>query len=348
MLRKWESNKKVEPKEISNTLNDDNKTKFYRLNIIFILIIGAIVSFFISNMFGTMKLSVKEICTALINTTMDSKRIVIWNVRVPRSILAALVGINLSISGAILQGVMKNPLADPGIIGISSGAGLTGIVLLIIFPEYQGLLTPVAFLGAMGAALLIYALAWKGGIQPMRVILSGVAVSSLLGAGISALLVFYSDRVHGALMFMTGGLSARSWPQVSVILPYTIIGVIIAILLSEKMNILILGDDVARSLGLNVEGTRMIMTAVAAILAASAVSVVGLLGFVGLIVPHTARIIVGSNYKYLIPTSGLLGAIVLLLCDTLSRTVFSPVEIPVGVVMAVLGAPFFLYLLRKA
>ncbi|AWZ48516.1 iron ABC transporter permease [Clostridiaceae bacterium 14S0207] len=348
MLRKWESNKKVEPKEITNTLNDGNKTKFYRLNIIFILIIGAIVSFFISNMFGTMKLSVKEICTALINTTMDSKRIVIWNVRVPRSILAALVGINLSISGAILQGVMKNPLADPGIIGISSGAGLTGIVLLIIFPEHQGLLTPVAFLGAMGAALLIYALAWKGGIQPMRVILSGVAVSSLLGAGISALLVFYSDRVHGALMFMTGGLSARSWPQVSVILPYTIIGVIIAILLSEKMNILILGDDVARSLGLNVEGTRMIMTAVAAILAASAVSVVGLLGFVGLIVPHTARIIVGSNYKYLIPTSGLLGAIVLLLCDTLSRTVFSPVEIPVGVVMAVLGAPFFLYLLRKA
>lgn len=348
MLRKWESDKKVEPKEITNTLNEDNKTKFYRLNIIFILIIGAIVSFFISNMFGTMKLSVKEICTALINTTMDSKRIVIWNVRVPRSILAALVGINLSISGAILQGVMKNPLADPGIIGISSGAGLTGIVLLIIFPEYQGFLTPVAFLGAMGAALLIYALAWKGGIQPMRVILSGVAISSLLGAGISALLVFYSDRVHGALMFMTGGLSARSWPQVSVILPYTIIGVIIAILLSEKMNILILGDDVARSLGLNVEGTRMIMTAVAAILAASAVSVVGLLGFVGLIVPHTARIIVGSNYKYLIPTSGLLGAIVLLLCDTLSRTVFSPVEIPVGVVMAVLGAPFFLYLLRKA
>ncbi|WP_142415513.1 FecCD family ABC transporter permease [Hathewaya massiliensis] len=346
MLRKWESNKNSIEKVEYNNLKGESHN--YKWNIIIILFICVVASFFISNMFGTMKLSFREIIEALTSSNMDSKRIVIWNVRVPRSILAALVGMNLSISGAILQGVMKNPLADPGIIGISSGAGLTGIILLIIFPEHQELLTPVAFLGAMGAALLIYALAWKGGIQPMRVILSGVAVSSLLGAGISALLVFYSDRVHGALMFMTGGLSARSWPQVSVIFPYTIIGLIVAILMSEKMNILVLGDDIARSLGLNVEGTRLIMTAVAAVLAASSVSVAGLLGFVGLIVPHTARIMVGSNYKHLIPASGLLGATVLLVCDTLSRTIFSPVEIPVGVAMAVLGAPFFLYLLRKA
>ena len=182
----------------------------------------------------------------------------------------------------------------------------------------------------------------------MRIILAGVAVSALLGAGISGLMVFYSDRVHGALMFMSGGLSARSWPQVYIILPYTIIGLIITVLMSEKLNILVLGDDVARGVGLNVEATRLGMTAVASLLAASAVAVVGLLGFVGLIIPHTVRLLIGSDYRTLIPASALLGAAVVILSDTFARTIFSPIEIPVGIVMAVLGAPFFLCLLRRA
>lgn len=338
MLMKWTSNKVINLKEKDN----------WKTYMLFLFLILVVLGFILSNIFGSMNISIKEIIQAIIDKEMNPKRLVIWNIRLPRTIVAALVGVNLSLSGAILQGVMKNPLADPGIIGISSGAGLTGIMLLILFPQHQSLLAPVAFLGAMGAAVLIYILAWKNGIQPMRIILAGVAVSALLGAGISGLLVFHSDKVHGALMFMTGGLSARSWPQVYIILPYSIFGIVISRLMAEKMNILTLGDDVARGVGLNVEAVRLGMTAVAALLAASAVAVVGLLGFVGLIIPHTVRLLVGSDYKYLIPGSALLGAAVVMISDTFARNVFSPVEIPVGIVMAVLGAPFFLYLLRKA
>lgn len=306
-----------------------------------------VFAFFISNAMGSMQVSLERIFEVIVNNDASAQRLVIWNIRLPRTIVAGLVGVNLALSGCILQGVMRNPLADPGIIGISSGAGLAGIIILILFPKFQMLVPPFAFLGAMGAAVMIYILSWKGGIQPIRVILAGVAVSTLLGAGISALMVFFSDRVHGALMFMNGGLSARSWPELWTILPYTMIGLIILLFMSEKLNILILGDDVARGIGLNVEMVRFGLTAVAAMLAASAVSVVGLLGFVGLIIPHSVRLIVGNDYTYLIPGSSLLGAAIVMLSDTFARTVFSPVEIPVGIVMAVLGAPFFLYLLRK-
>lgn len=172
-------------------------------------------------------------------------------------------------------------------------------------------------------------------------------MSELFGAGISAILVFFSDRVHGALTFMNGSLSSRSWGEVHIILPYTIIGLILAVLFADKLNILVLGDDTARGLGLNVELTRLGFTALAALLAASAVSVVGLLGFVGLIVPHSIRLILGNNYKIMFPATALLGAALVMFSDTFARTVLSPMEIPVGIVMAVLGVPFFLYLLRK-
>lgn len=324
----------------------NNKRK-WRICFLIVFIFIAVSGFFISNSIGSMKISIKDIINVLINDTGDAKRQVIWNIRLPRTIVAALVGMNLALSGAILQAVMRNPLADPHIIGVSSGAGFIGVLILILFPQYEYLVPMGAFIGAMAAAVIIYILAWKDGIKPVRVILAGVAVSSFLGAGISGLMVFHSDKVHGALMFMTGGLSARSWPHVKMILPYTIIGVSLAFLMSEKLNIIVLGDDVARGLGLNVESTRLILTAVAALLAASAVSVVGLLGFVGLIIPHTVRLLIGSDYKYMLPASAFLGAGVVMYSDTFARTVFSPVELPVGIVMAVIGAPFFLYLLRR-
>ncbi|WP_035289294.1 iron ABC transporter permease [Clostridium sp. KNHs214] len=321
---------------------------FYKIAVIIVFIVLAVSAFFISNVYGSMEISIKDILNILKHpNNLTPEGLVIWNVRIPRTIVGALVGINLALSGAMLQGVMRNPLADPGIIGISSGAGLAGMLVLIIFPQYQYLVPPVAFIGAMGAAIMIYILAWKGGIQPMRVVLAGVAVSAILGAGISALMVFFSDRVHGAIMFMNGGLSARSWPQVYTILPYTAVGLILAIIMSERLNILVLGDDTARGLGLNVELVRLEITAIAAMLAASAVSVVGLLGFVGLIIPHTTRLIIGSDYKYLLPGSAFLGAAIVVFCDTFGRTIFAPVEIPVGIIMALLGAPFFLYLLRR-
>ncbi|MGO1369654.1 FecCD family ABC transporter permease [Senegalia sp. (in: firmicutes)] len=325
-------------------LRDSNKFKW---SFIFILIAMLFVAFFIGNARGTLEVGINRIIEVIKTNDGSPERLVIWNIRLPRMVLAALVGANLAMSGAILQGVMNNPLADPGIIGISSGAGLFGIIILVIFPEYQHLVPMAAFLGAMLAAVIIYSLAWKGGIQPTRIILAGVAVSALLGAGISAILVFYSDRVHGALTFMNGSLSSRSWPEVHTILPYTIIGIIVANIFAEKMNILILGDDIARGVGLNVEYTRLGFTALACLLAASAVSVVGLLGFVGLIVPHSIRLIIGNDYRYMMPTSALLGAILVMLSDTFARTIMSPVEIPVGIVMAILGVPFFLYLLRR-
>lgn len=306
-----------------------------------------VVAFLLGNASGTMNISIPRILRVLLEDDGSPERTAIWNIRLPRMILGALVGINLALSGAILQGVMNNPLADPGIIGISSGAGLFGIFILVILPQYQNLAPAAAFLGAMLAAAIIYILAWKGGIQPTRVVLAGTAVSALFSAGISGTLVFFSDRVHGALQFMNGSLSARGWTEVATILPYTVFGLICAVLMSQKLNILILGDDVARGLGLNVEATRLTYTALAALLAASAVSVVGLLGFVGLIVPHTVRLIIGNDYKYMFPATALLGAALVMLSDTFARTIFSPSEIPVGIVMAALGAPFFLFLLRR-
>ncbi len=319
----------------------------FKIAFIILLSVLVVVCFLLGNAKGTIEIGVKRIFEVIMNDDGSTQRMIIWNIRLPRMILAALVGVNLALSGAILQGVMNNPLADPGIIGISSGAGLFGIAILVIFPQHQQFVTIAAFFGAMLAAFIIYLLAWKGGIQPIRIILAGVAVSALFGAGISGTLVFYSDRVYGALTFMNGSLSARSWPEVQTILPYTIAGIILVMIFAQKLNILILGDDVARGIGLNVEATRLSFTALAALLAASAVSVIGLLGFVGLIVPHSVRLIIGNDYKYMFPATALFGAVLVMLSDTFARTVLSPTEIPVGIVMAVLGAPFFLYLLRR-
>ena len=302
---------------------------------------------FLSLTKGSSIISIKEITDILLNPGNDPRSQIIWNIRMPRTIVGALVGINLSLSGAILQAIMRNPLADPHIIGISSGAGLAGVVIMILFPAMEYLITPVAFIGAMLAAVCIYILAWKNGIKPVRIILAGVAVSAFLGAGISGLMIFYSDRVHGALMWMVGGLAARSWPHVNIILPYAVIGLILALASAAYLNILQLGDEMARGLGVNVEVTRIILTAIAALLAASAVSVVGLLGFVGLVVPHAARLLIGSDYRFLLPASALLGIAIVTLSDTFARVIFAPIELPVGIIMAFLGAPFFLFLLRR-
>ncbi|MCB2289418.1 iron ABC transporter permease [Clostridium sp. CS001] len=331
---------------MENKINLKDSRKF-KVTVILILVAMVVIGFIIGNAMGTLKISPQRIFHLMMNDDGSAERMVIWNIRLPRVILAALVGVNLALSGAILQGVMNNPLADPGIIGISSGAGLFAIIILVIFPQHQGLAPAAAFCGAMLSASIIYMMAWKGGIQPIRIVLAGVAVSAIFGAGISAVLVFYSDRIHGALTFMNGSLSARSWPEVRLIIPYTLMGLILVNVFSEKLNILVIGDDTARGLGLNVEVTRLAFTALAAILAASAVCVVGLLGFVGLIVPHSIRLIMGNDYKYMFPASALLGSVLVIFSDTFARTILSPVEIPVGIVMAALGAPFFLYLLRR-
>ena len=310
-----------------------NKWRILMMIVFAILACSGIICSIIS---GAVAIPISELKNIFIDGVNSPHQQILYNIRLPRTIVAGLVGMNLAMAGAILQAVMKNPLADPHIIGISSGAGLTGILVIVLFPAMEYLITPIAFVGAMIAAICIYLLAWKNGIRPLRIILAGVAVSAFLGAGISAILVLYSDRIHGALMWMVGGLSARSWPHVDIIWPYALIGFILAML-----------DDIAKALGVNVELTRIYLTAIGALLAASAVSVAGLLGFVGLIVPHTARLLVGSDYRYLIPSSALLGIAVVTYSDTFARVAFAPLELPVGIFMAILGAPFFLFLLRK-
>ena len=305
----------------------------WRVTILILFAFLAVLGAFLSLTKGSSVITMSQIVELLLNPGMDPQSQIMWNIRMPRTIVGALVGINLSLSGAILQAIMRNPLADPHIIGISSGAGLAGVVIMILFPALEYLITPVAFVGAMLAAICI--------------ILAGVAVSAFLSAGISGLMIFYSDRVHGALMWMVGGLAARSWPHVSIILPYAAIGLVLALASASYLNILQLGDEMARGLGVNVEVTRIVMTAIAALLAASAVSVVGLLGFVGLVVPHAARLLIGSDYRFLLPAAALLGVAIVTLSDTFARVIFAPIELPVGIIMAFLGAPFFLFLLRR-
>ena len=192
------------------------ETPKYKIIVMIVLTIAVVAAFFVGNIVGTMKITVSQVLASVFGDHTTTEGMVIWNIRLPRMILAGLVGINLALSGAILQGVMKNPLADPSIIGISSGAGLFGIFILVILPQYQNFVPIAAFAGALLAAIIIYGLAWKGGIEPTRIILAGVAVSAFFSAGISATLVFFSDRVHGALTFMNGSLSSeagRSWQQ---------------------------------------------------------------------------------------------------------------------------------------
>ncbi len=274
------------------------------------------------------------------------KHQIIFNVRLPRVILACLVGICLSLSGVILQGVMRNSLASPSIIGVTSGASFMGYIFLVLLPGYSHLLPVGTFLGAFTTTMIIYAISFKNGANPMRLVLSGIAISSLLGAGSDLIRTFFPDRLEGVTGFLVGGLNARTWVELEMIWPYALIGIFIAIFMPRRMNILMLGEQVAISLGLNTERTRLIFIIVASLLAASTVSVVGIIGFVGMIVPHMARLIIGSDNHYLFPATIILGATVVLACDLVGRTMFAPIEIPVGIIMAALGAPFFLYLLR--
>lgn len=313
---------------------------------ILVFFILSILTFLVSVGNGAVQMSPVKIIQTLLFDQGSTSYQIIWNVRIPRTIVAALVGINLSLAGVVLQGIMRNPLASPSTIGVSAGAGLVGLIFLILFPQYYYLAPIGSFLGALGATMLIYGLAWNGGVMPTRMILAGVAVSSLFGAGNNALMTFYPDRVSGVLNFMVGGLASITWGDLKLILPYTIICGTILMFLPTRLNILMLGDEVSTGLGLSVEKTRFLFIILSSFLAGSAVSVVGLLGFVGLMVPHITRILIGSDHKYLLPACIFTGAIFVMLCDTVSRVIFQPTEVPVGIIISAIGAPFFLYLLK--
>ncbi len=315
--------------------------------VMLVLLILLAVLCLLSIAVGSAGYSIPEILDAVFREEKSPIKTIVVNLRLPRIILAILIGASLAAAGALLQSVMRNPLADPGTIGVSAGAGTAATTILLLFPNLTASVPLFAFGGAALACVLIYTMAWKEGVDPTRIILSGVAINSVLGAYNSLLQLMNSDSLEGVLAFMNGSLSGRSWYQVRLLSVYAAVGLILAFLCIKSANALQLGDEMAKSLGVKVNGSRVLLSGVAAFLAASTVSVAGMIGFVGLVVPHIARILVGSDYKAMLPTSVVLGAVVLLAADTVGRTIVPGMEIPVGIVMAVCGGPFFLYLLRK-
>lgn len=317
-------------------------------SLVYILVIlGIIFLSIISLRIGTVEYSTKDIMVSIFDKGSTIHSIVV-DLRLPRVILCVLVGASLAISGALLQAVMQNPLADPGIIGISSGASVVATFIFLVFPTASMSLPLFSFLGAIFACVLIYSLSWKKGLDPLRVLLAGVAINAVFGGISSFLTLMNADDLQGVLSWLNGSLSAKSWYQVNLLLPYAIIGIIISFFCIKVANTLLLGDDMAKNLGLNVNLARVVLSAVGAFLSAITVSTVGMIGFVGLIVPHISRLVVGSNYRVMLPLSSLLGILIMLFADLIGRTIASPIEIPVGIVMAVLGGPFFLYLLKRS
>lgn len=276
---------------------------------------------------------------------------VVWNIRLPRVLVGALVGTALGVSGAVMQGVFGNPLADPGIIGVSSGASLGAVIAIFLGLTSTSMLIMPAFalVGAIGAvSVTVFLSMSRGKIPVMTLLLSGVAVSMLMGALTSGILTLMNEyRVREYLFWVVGGLDYRRWEHVYLAVGPILIGLIVLCLLARHLNVLVLGEQEAKAVGVPVAAMRLLLVFVAAATTAMAVCVSGTIGFVGLIVPHIMRIIVGPEHRWLLPSSALAGALFLVLCDTVGRILFPPNEIRVGIMTASLGAPYFLYLLRK-
>ncbi len=280
----------------------------------------------------------------------DAAATIVADVRLPRIALAATVGLSLAVAGTVMQGFFRNPLADPSIIGVSTGAA-AGAVAAIAFPAlvpFAGLHLS-AFVGAVGTAFLVYAIATEGGRTPVAtLLLAGIAVQAFLGALISYMLVHSGDGLREAVVWMMGHLHASTWGDVRFALPVALVGSLVLAGFSRELNVLLLGEEEAHHLGVNVERTKLLLLALASVITAAGVAVAGVIGFVGLVVPHVMRLLVGPDHRILLPTSALAGASFLVATDTVARVgAFSLPVVPVGIVTAALGAPFFLYLLKK-
>jgi iron complex transport system permease protein len=276
--------------------------------------------------------------------------LVIFTFRLPRIVVAFLVGMALAVSGAIMQGVTRNPLADPYLLGVSGGAGVAAVVLIVWFGGAMVSLLPFgALAGGLLTAMLVYGLAWQsGGSAPMRLILIGVAVSAVVGAVTTVLLLFGNiNQVQQAYVWLVGSVYGRTWEHVHALSAWLVVLVPLAFLGARGLNLLGMGDDVARSLGVRVEVLRLGLMAVATALASAAVAVAGTVGFVGLVAPHITRRLVGPTHEGVLPISAMVGGVMLVLADWIGRAVIAPSELPIGIVTAMLGAPYFLYLLIR-
>lgn len=275
---------------------------------------------------------------------------IILQVRLPRILLGFLIGASLSVAGTAFQGLLQNPLADPYTIGVSSGAAVGATAAMLFFPDAASAFTiPLCgFAGALLALFTVYRLGSVGGRLPVvTVLLAGVVVSSFLSAVISLGMLFAGEQMRNIFFWLAGGLGQKGWSLLGLIIPYFIIGLAVLLYLARDLNLILLGEEDALSLGVEVERTKRWILVAASLITAGAVSVSGMIGFVGLIVPHAMRILIGPDHRYLFPAALLGGGIFLVAADTFARTVIAPAEIPVGIVTAFLGAPFFIYLLRR-
>lgn len=298
--------------------------------------------------YGSRNIPLARLLEALCRGDGDDMALrILLHVRAPRTLAAVLAGCALALAGALIQAVLNNAMASPNIIGVNAGAGFFSMLALSMAPGAAGLMPAASFFGALCTALFIYALAVRAGLSRTTLVLAGIAVNGMLTAGSNALTLLYPETAAGAASFMLGGFSGVTLASVRAAGIYLAAGTLLAVLLAADLDVLQLGEESAAGLGLHVERTRFLAILAAALLAGAAVSFSGLLGFVGLLVPHTARRLVGGENRWLLPASALLGGSFVPLCDVLARVLFSPFELPVGIVMSLLGGPFFLRLLLR-
>jgi iron complex transport system permease protein len=323
-------------------------------------LIGAMM---ISIAVGPVSYSLNTVWNSLWSSDNAKASIIVQDVRLPRVLLSAMIGSSLAMSGAILQGVTRNPLADPHIFGISAGAGLVAVGLIVFAPTFSNeeikiplfgihaialnVVQPLALTGGLVGGGLAYAMAWRGGVSPVRLALAGIAVTSILTALTSGILVTSSFSAQIGLRWLIGGLQFRNFNDVQALVPYFTVGTLVALAMARQVNVIALGDELATSLGQHVERTRFILAATATLLASAAVSIAGLVGFLGLIIPHLVRLVIGNDYRFVLPASAIFGALLLVVADTAARTVLDPQELPVGILTAVLGGPVFILLVRS-
>ncbi len=332
--------------------------------IIPILVVALCGSALLSIRVGVVEISLKDAVGIILSQTPligsvsaesvfdETSRTIISRIRLPRLILTMLVGAALAMSGTVMQGFFQNPMADPYIVGVSSGAalGATTAMALGIDLTFVGLSSvPVmAFSGALCVTFLVYGLSLRAGkVMASILLLTGIAIGALASALTSFIMLMSDENLHTIFFWLMGSFSAGSWKHVLMVFPYILTGSAIILVFARDMNVMLLGEESARHLGIEVERVKRILLVVASLLAASAVAVSGIIGFVGLIVPHIMRMVVGPDHRRLLPTSLLSGAILMVLADTAARIVVAPSEMPIGIITAILGCPFFVFLLSR-
>lgn len=314
----------------------------------FVLTAAALVALFLVAVnTGSLHVSPEQLINGLF-VAYDDTVSTIYDLRFPRIFIALVGGAATAVSGVLLQAAIRNPLADPGIIGISSGASLVAVLVTAFFPALF-LFTPLfAFAGGMAAFLIVYGLSWRGGLSPLRIILVGVAVSAMFTGIMSAFDSGTGSTMSGVDSLVDANITMKTWDDLWTLASYAAVGLLLALFTAKRCDLLALEDKTARSLGVDVNKNRLAISAIAVLLASISTAVIGPISFLGLIVPHIARLLVGTAHRVLIPYSIVLGAFCLLLADTIGRTVAAPYEISAAVIMSIVGGPVFILLLRKA